>query len=419
MAKSHQSSVQDEMADVTECCICTDVFTKPKILPCIHTFCLRCLEKYGTEKKTGDQMTCQICRSEFFVPDGGFCNLPNNFFIDKMVEIRKLSEPSTIEALCGTCPDEDRMKAKMFCLQCEQNLCERCCVAHSKMKLCQNHQVVEIGNNLKPQEVNFRSSNCDQHPGEIVKMYCEDDKATICFLCFAESHQMHKCLSVTKASEEFSSSLRTDLKTVLERLPEFQTSLQKCNQRKKDFLAQIVHAERQIYDEAARLKILIDSHANILAHKLTALKDEKLKEIESNKEDVERFKVAIESFAKYSKELLSKGAPGDICREADQMKTRACHLVSVTKDSFSVNLKSDQVVFMSLHLEDVLCMKSIANVIGDVSLHEDCMWNYLTSTTTVNAGLTPFKVLKPIEKWHIRFGSRIASYVFFKYSFTC
>src|SRR6218665_3157403 len=185
MAKSHQSSVQDQMADVTECCICTDVYTNPKILPCIHTFCLQCLEKYGTEKKTGDQ----ICRSEFSIPDGGLSNLTNNFFIDKMVEIRTLSEASTIEALCGTCPDEDRMKAKMFCFQCEQNLCERCCVAHSKVKLCKNHQVVEIGNKLKPQEVHFRSSYCDQHPGEIVKMYCEDDKATICFLCFAESHQ--------------------------------------------------------------------------------------------------------------------------------------------------------------------------------------------------------------------------------------
>src|SRR6218665_3575401 len=228
-------------------------------------------------------MACPICRSEFSIPNGGLSNLTNNFFIDKMVEIRTLSEASTIEALCGTCPDEDRMKAKMFCFQCEQNLCERCFVAHSKMKLCQNHQVVEIGNKLKPQEVNFRSSYCDQHPGEIVKMYCKDDKSTICFLCFAESHQTHKCLSVTKASEEFSSALKEDLKTVLERFPEFQTSLQKCDQRKKDLLAQTFDAERQISDEAVRLKTIIDYDAHVLTHKLTALKDEKLKEIESIK----------------------------------------------------------------------------------------------------------------------------------------
>src|SRR6218665_378480 len=384
MAKSHQSSVQDQMADVTECCICTDVYTKPKILPCIHTFCLRCLEKYGTEKNTGDQMACPICRREFFIPDGGFCNLPNNFFIDKMLEIRKLSEASTIEVLCGTCPDEDRMKAKMFCFQCEQNLCERCCVAHSKVKLCQNHQVVEIGNNLKPQEVNFRSSNCDQHPGEIVKMYCEDDKATICFLCFAESHQTHKCLSVAKASEEFSSALKTDLKTVLERLPDLQKSLQKCDQQKKDILAQIVNAERQISDETLKLKTLIDSHANILTYKLTDLRDEKLKEIESIQEDVDKFKVEIESFAKYSEELLSKGAPGDICREADQMKARASHLLSVKNDCFSVDLNCDEIVFKSLNLEDVLRMKNIVNVIGDVQ--EDPMKDHFITTTIINAG---------------------------------
>src|SRR5678815_5023626 len=107
MAESHQSSVQDQMADVTECSICTDVYTNPKILPCVHTFCLQCLEKYGTEKKTGDQMACPICRSEFLIPDGRLCSLPHNFFINKMVEIRKLSETSTNETMCGTCPEKE------------------------------------------------------------------------------------------------------------------------------------------------------------------------------------------------------------------------------------------------------------------------------------------------------------------------
>ena len=148
MAGSLQISVQDQMADVTECSICTEIFTNPKSLPCIHSFCLKCLEKYGKDKKPGDQMACPICRSNFVIPNGGFCNLPNNFFIGKMVEIRKLASTTTSEALCATCPEEERVKAKMFCFECEQNLCERCGITHKKIKLCQNHQVVEIGKQI-------------------------------------------------------------------------------------------------------------------------------------------------------------------------------------------------------------------------------------------------------------------------------
>lgn len=62
----------------------------------------------------------------------------NNFFIAKIVEILKLSEISINEGLCGTCPETERVKAKMFCFKCEQNLCERCGVTHNRIKLCQN-----------------------------------------------------------------------------------------------------------------------------------------------------------------------------------------------------------------------------------------------------------------------------------------
>lgn len=48
------------------------------------------------------------------------------------------------------------------------------------------------------------------------------------------------------------------------------------------------------------------------------------------KADLERFQVTVESPAKYSEEVLSKGAPGETCREADQLKTTARELASLT-----------------------------------------------------------------------------------------
>jgi len=29
-----------ELADITECSICTGVFSNPRVLPCIHTYCM-------------------------------------------------------------------------------------------------------------------------------------------------------------------------------------------------------------------------------------------------------------------------------------------------------------------------------------------------------------------------------------------
>lgn len=99
-------------------------------------------------------------------------------------------------------------------------------------------------------------------------------------------------------AEEFACALKAVLEI-------FQTSLQKCYKWKEDLFAQIDDANRQILNEAVRLKTLIDSHSNILSQKLTSIKGGKLEEIESMKQDVERFKGAIEGYAKYSEALLS------------------------------------------------------------------------------------------------------------------
>lgn len=36
-----------------KCPICSDSFTDPRSLLCIHTFCLKCLEQYGRDQRNG------------------------------------------------------------------------------------------------------------------------------------------------------------------------------------------------------------------------------------------------------------------------------------------------------------------------------------------------------------------------------
>jgi len=86
-----QSSVGKALDDMTECSICTEVFTDPRGLPCYHTFCLRCLQSYCEDKQPGNRMPCPLCRKEFIVPDEGLSGLQKNFYIEKLLHVRKLS----------------------------------------------------------------------------------------------------------------------------------------------------------------------------------------------------------------------------------------------------------------------------------------------------------------------------------------
>jgi len=88
---ARQSSADKELGDMTECPICTEVFTDPRVLPCIHTFCLQCLLNYGKDKRPGHRMPCPLCRKEFTVPDDGLPGTQKNFLMEKLLHVRELS----------------------------------------------------------------------------------------------------------------------------------------------------------------------------------------------------------------------------------------------------------------------------------------------------------------------------------------
>ena len=99
MASSTSDRLHEEVSNITECGICKDVMRCPKILPCVHTFCLKCLEQYGRNKRPNGVMSCPVCREEFQVPSGGISALPANFFIARLLEAQQpSSEREAIEA---------------------------------------------------------------------------------------------------------------------------------------------------------------------------------------------------------------------------------------------------------------------------------------------------------------------------------
>ena len=57
-----------KIKDITECPICTEVYSEPKVLPCIRTFYLKCLKGWSKDKKPGEQVSCPLCRKDLTVP---------------------------------------------------------------------------------------------------------------------------------------------------------------------------------------------------------------------------------------------------------------------------------------------------------------------------------------------------------------
>ena len=90
MARSTADVAKRAVASITTCPICLEQFEKPKSLPCLHTYCLKCLQ--GTYKfdQVGDMVPCPECRQEFEIPAGGLSNLKNDFKVQSLIDLGDL-----------------------------------------------------------------------------------------------------------------------------------------------------------------------------------------------------------------------------------------------------------------------------------------------------------------------------------------
>jgi len=77
--------------DLTSCPICCEVFDVPKSLPCLHAFCLKCLQDYFVDKNSGDEVLCPMCRKAFQIPSDGLSGLQHHFIIQRLVDVQKAS----------------------------------------------------------------------------------------------------------------------------------------------------------------------------------------------------------------------------------------------------------------------------------------------------------------------------------------
>ena len=83
----------------TNCGLCGGMFTQPRMLSCLHTFCLRCLadstELTHPTKASSQWITCPCCRQECQLPVGGLERLPVNRFFGRLAERRRTSSTAS------------------------------------------------------------------------------------------------------------------------------------------------------------------------------------------------------------------------------------------------------------------------------------------------------------------------------------
>jgi len=324
------------VTDDTECSICKEVFTDPRVLPCLHTYCLKCIQSWFNDKLPGDVVACPLCRNVSTIPEKGLEGLQRDFWLEKMLHICELTRIEAQSPLCKMCAYRATSEtakidaATTYCRQCQEAFCEPCANAHRKQKLSRDHKLLEIGDKVKPEDLyaQYPPANCDKHVDEALKIYCHDCKLVICMMCRVTDHESHKCSDVQELVDEFRQQMKTDVRYVANDVDKCQEMLQQLTTEKKDFHQQVSKSEEKIREKTKQLKQMIDRHEELLLTELRSNKMKRTMKMEAAYEEVECQLAARESYKKYVHEILEKGTACDIARAANGLQERASELLT-------------------------------------------------------------------------------------------
>ena len=184
----------DNLHVEVSCSVCMTTFTDPKTLPCLHSFCLRCLN--GIQRTSGrhDTIKCPECRRESRVPgSGNLKDLPTNFRINSLLDVLAIKECHSSGVKCGNC--DIRSVKSFYCFQCSVFWCDDCIIAHNIIRANKEHRVLALTDfqDQDIEDVLKRPEFCPTpgHEKKQLEVFCQICEVAICNACALADHEGH------------------------------------------------------------------------------------------------------------------------------------------------------------------------------------------------------------------------------------
>ena len=90
--------------------------------------------------------------------------------------------------LCSFCEDYDiTTSAEGFCVECEVFTCHKCFIKHKGRKINQEHSLVKVEES-KSAKATDTYEVCQQHSGDLIKLYCPTHDQVCCDECVVLHH---------------------------------------------------------------------------------------------------------------------------------------------------------------------------------------------------------------------------------------
>ena len=128
------------------CGVCSKPYNDPRMLSCLHSFCLQCFHHEIGKSGFQQMFQCPICERNTSIPVGGVSVLPQNLHLGFEVEVAGYMSKmvNNSDVACDHCIDGGNGPAVVFCCTCHQFLCKVAYECHRTGRHLSKHNMVGL-----------------------------------------------------------------------------------------------------------------------------------------------------------------------------------------------------------------------------------------------------------------------------------
>ena len=203
------------LREEVSCPVCSGIFTDPKQLSCLHSFCLECLNHWYETSGGGNAVKCPKCQTLCKVPaSGDLKDLPTSFYLNGLIDVLAIKECNNTQVTCGNC--DKKSSEASYCFQCCMFYCEQCLIGHNLIRTFKDHRVLAVKEfqDKDYEDVLKRPAFCPEprHEKEEVRFFCKNCKMAVCQACINLKHSGHALEHIEDEAER----RKTEMKNIVE-----------------------------------------------------------------------------------------------------------------------------------------------------------------------------------------------------------
>ena len=305
----------NNLHEEVSCSVCMCKYTDPKQLPCLHSFCLHCLN--GIQRTSGrrDKIACPECRQEFNVPDNGnLAALPTNFRINSLLDVLAIKECNTTGVKCGNC--DKRSKESHYCFQCCAFWCGECITFHNGMKANKDHYALALEDFQDHDFENIlkRPTFCaiPGHEKKEIEFFCNICEVAICNACALTNHDGHGKILLEQTANERKLRIKSAIESQRKRAQTKRSKITKLDESLSEVQEQAVRVKRNVQEYADSIIAAIEAKKLEIFDDVERRTKQSLQKIGKRKEEIEEQARRYESEIENTKTLLKRSTSAQL-----------------------------------------------------------------------------------------------------------